>query len=81
MCSAGGSKLDFRGVSRGWLREMTQAWCWDNLNRFDDFGSFIKEVNEIGNFSEYLRAATHWWTGHLVFGPPGHNRLRGIRLH
>ena len=53
-----GSDLDFRGISQGWLREITQAWCWDNLNRFNDFGSFIKAVNEIGYFSEYLRTAT-----------------------
>ena len=53
-----GSKLDFRGISQHWLREITQSWCWDNLNRFDDFGSFIKAVNEIEYFSEYLRTAT-----------------------
>ena len=52
-----GSKLDFTGVSQPWLRSITQSWCWDNLNRFSDFGSFIKAVNEIGYFSEYLRTA------------------------
>lgn len=53
-----GSKLDFRGISQHWLREITQSWCWDNLNRFDEFGSFIRAVNEIGYFSEYLRITT-----------------------
>jgi hypothetical protein len=53
-----GSKLDFRSISQAWLREMTQGRCWDNLNRFDDFTSFIKTVNEIAYFSEYLRTAT-----------------------
>lgn len=52
------SKLDFTGISQPWLRSITQSWCWDNLNRFNDFGSFIKAVNEIGYFSEYLRTAT-----------------------
>ncbi len=28
------------------------------LNHFDDFGSFIRAVNEIGYFSQYLRTAT-----------------------
>lgn len=50
-----GSKVDFRGISQHWLREITRAWCWDKLNRFDDFTSLIKTVNEIGYFSEYLR--------------------------
>ena len=52
-----GSKLDFRGVSQAWLRDITRAWCWDNLNRFNDFGSFIKTVNEIEYLSEYLRTS------------------------
>ena len=38
------------------LRAITPAWCWDNLNRFDNFGSFNKAVNKIGYFSEYLRS-------------------------
>ena len=50
--------MDFTGISQPWLRSITQSWCWDNLNRFNDFGSFIKAVNEIGYFSEYLRTAT-----------------------
>jgi integrase len=50
-----GSKLDFRGISQPWLRGITRAWCWDNLNRFNTFCSLIKTVNEIEYFSEYLR--------------------------
>ena len=46
-----GSQLDFRTISQPWLRELTQGWCWDNLNRFDDFSSFIKVVNEVTYFS------------------------------
>ena len=38
------------------LRAITPAWYWDNLNRFDNFGSFNKAVNKIGYFSEYLRS-------------------------
>jgi hypothetical protein len=38
------------------LRAITPAWCWDNLNRFDNFGSFNKAVDRIGYFSEYLRS-------------------------
>jgi hypothetical protein len=52
-----GSQLDFRTISQAWLRELTQGWCWDNLNRFDDFSSFIKVVNEVTYFSEYLRSS------------------------
>jgi hypothetical protein len=29
---------------------------WDNLNRFENFGSFNKAVNKIAYFSEYLRS-------------------------
>lgn len=53
-----GSQLDFRTISQTWLRELTQGWCWDNLNRFDDFSSFIKVVNEVTYFSEYLRTTS-----------------------
>jgi len=28
---------DFREISQWWLRDITQAWCWDNLNRFNNF--------------------------------------------
>lgn len=48
------SQVDFRGISQPWLRRITQAWCWDNLHRFGDFTTFIKMVNEINYFSEYL---------------------------
>lgn len=51
-----GRKLDFRGISQPWLRAITQDWCWDNLNRFDSFDNFVKTVNEVGYFSEYLRS-------------------------
>jgi integrase len=47
---------DFRPVSQGWLREITQAWCWDNLNRSDNFAMFGSLLNEIDYFSDYLRA-------------------------
>jgi integrase len=63
-----GSKLNFTGISQPWLRSITQSWCWDNLNRFNDFGSFIKAVNEIGYFSEYLSSAT----------PGGGNDITGL---
>ena len=38
------------------MRTITPAWCWDNLNGFDNFGSFNKAVNRIGYFSEYVRS-------------------------
>ena len=47
---------DFRAISQGWLREITQAWCWDNLNRSDNFAMFGSLLNEIDYFSDYLRA-------------------------
>jgi integrase len=49
-------QVNFRDISQGWLRDITQAWCWDNLNRYDHFTRFGHLVNEIGYFSEYLRA-------------------------
>ena len=47
---------DFRDISQGWLRDITQAWCWDNLNRSNNFHMFGNILNEIDYFSEYLRA-------------------------
>ena len=47
---------DFREISQWWLRDITQAWCWDNLNRFNNFRTLIRVVNEIDYFSDYLRA-------------------------
>ncbi|WP_217160827.1 tyrosine-type recombinase/integrase [[Mycobacterium] fortunisiensis] len=49
-------QVDFRDLSQDWLRDITQAWCWDNLNRYGNFAKFGHLVNEIGYFSEYLRA-------------------------
>ena len=49
---------DFRPISQGWLREIAQAWCWDNLNRSDNFHRFGSLLNEIDYFSEYLSANT-----------------------
>ena len=40
------------------LRAITPAWCWDNLNRFDNFGSFNKAVNKIGYFCWSTEAKT-----------------------
>jgi hypothetical protein len=53
-----GGTADFRPISQGWLREITQAWCWDNLNRSDNFAMFGSILNEIDYFSDYLRANT-----------------------
>ena len=47
---------DFRDISQGWLRDITQAWCWDNLNRSNSFHMFGNVLNEINYFSDYLRA-------------------------
>ncbi|SLF34060.1 phage integrase family protein [Mycobacteroides abscessus subsp. abscessus] len=52
------SQIDFRPITQPWLRAMVQSWCWDHLHRFGDFTSFIKMVNEITYFSEYLRGNT-----------------------
>jgi integrase len=49
-------QVDFRDISQLWLHDITQAWCWDNLNRSENFAKFGHLVNEIGYFSEYLRA-------------------------
>lgn len=48
------SQVDFRGITQPWLREITRSWCWDNLHRFGDFTTFIKLVNELQYFSDYL---------------------------
>lgn len=48
------SEIDFRRITQPWLRDFTQGWCWDNLHRFGEFTTFIKLVNEINYFSEYL---------------------------
>jgi hypothetical protein len=47
---------DFRDISQSWLRDLTQAWCWDNLNRSNNFHMFGNVLNEINYFSDYLRA-------------------------
>ena len=47
---------DFREISQWWLRDITQAWCWDNLNRSTNFRALSRLVNEIDYFSGYLRA-------------------------
>ena len=47
---------DFRDISQGWQRDITQAWCWDNLNRSNSFHMFGNVLNEINYFSDYLRA-------------------------
>lgn len=47
---------DFREISQVWLRDVTQAWCWDNLNRTSNFAMFGNVLNEIDYFSDYLRA-------------------------
>lgn len=52
------SQIDFRNITQSWLRQLTQAWCWDNLHRFGDFSAFIKLVNEINYFSAYLHDNT-----------------------
>ena len=49
---------DFREISQVWLRDITQAWCWDNLNRTSNFHMFGNLLNEIDYFSDYLRAHT-----------------------
>ena len=43
-------------MSQAWLRDITQAWCWDNLNRTSNFHMFSSVLNEIDYFSDYLRA-------------------------
>lgn len=60
------SQIDFRQISQPWLREITQEWCWDNLHRFGDFTAFIKMVNEINYFSEYLRDHTRGHGKHIA---------------
>jgi integrase len=47
---------DFRQISQVWLRDITQAWCWDNLNRTSNFAMFGNILTEINYFSDYLRA-------------------------
>ena len=47
---------DFREISQQWLRDIAQAWCWDNLNRTSNFHMFGNVLNEIDYFSDYLRA-------------------------
>lgn len=47
---------DFRGISQAWLREITQAWCWDNLSRSNNFQMFANVLHEAAYFSDYLRA-------------------------
>ena len=77
---------DFRDISQGWLRDITQAWCWDNLNRSNNFHMFGNILNEIDYFSEYLRANAPCGgadiaaldrstiTGFAAYLPPSSNR-------